>query len=346
MIVCSGPGGVGKTTVSASIAIAGALLGRRVCVITIDPAKRLADSLTSGHLDNSPHRIEHEWEGSLDAVALDAKTTFDDLIRANAATGDQVDRILESSLYQSLVSSLSGTQEYMATQKLHELIASGNYDLVVVDTPPSRNALDFLAAPERLSGFLDNRVMKVLLSPARSGLRAAGIASEFVLRSLGRIAGKAIVEDAVAFFRAFAGMEDGFRDRAESISETLRSPATAFVLVATPRRDVIREIEFFASELADRKMTAAATICNRVQPVFGPSIQVIEEGASNAAWNALSRNLEELSDIADGERQCLEELATTVRSECVVSLPLESEEIHDLTGLEGLARRMLSGTVR
>jgi anion-transporting ArsA/GET3 family ATPase len=348
VIVCCGPGGVGKTTCAAALAIAGALIGRHTCVITVDPARRLADALATGALGNTPERIEGPWPGTLDAMALDVKATFDDLIRRNAAGEDQVERILDNRLYQNLVSSLSGTQEYMATEKLHELLDSGTYELVVVDTPPSRNALDFLAAPERLSGFLDNRIMRLLLAPARTGMRAAGFAGELLLRQLGRVAGAAIVDDTVAFFRAFSGMEDGFRERANVVAAILESPATAYVLVAIPRVDAIREVEFFADELRARELAVSAAVLNRVQPDPGPPIDSSTEPPElrDSAWGELTRNLEELRSIVASERESGRLLAEIVEPAPVTVLPLAPGDIHDLTGLEALARRMLSRTVR
>jgi anion-transporting ArsA/GET3 family ATPase len=280
-------------------------------------------------------------------MALDAKATFDGLVRRHAADPEQADRILANRLYQNLVTTLSGTQEYMATEKLHELLDSGRYDVVVVDTPPSRNALDFLAAPERLAGFLDNRVMRTLLAPAKSGLRVAGVASELVLRNLGRVAGKAIVEDTIGFFRAFAGMEEGFRARAEAVQHVLSSDEAAFVLVASPRADAISEVEYFADAIADRGLSVAAVVVNRVHPDFGPPVSAMSEGqATNPSWDALARNLSELASIVAGERTAIAEIAERFDPTPVSLLPLAESDIHDLSALDGLARRMLSGTIR
>jgi anion-transporting ArsA/GET3 family ATPase len=347
VVICCGSGGVGKTTVAAAMGIAAALLGRRACVITVDPARRLADALAVGSLANTPEPIEGSWTGSLDAMALDAKATFDDLVRGHAPDPEQAERILTNRLYQNLVTTLSGTQEYMATEKLHELLEEGRYDVVVVDTPPSRNALDFLAAPERLAGFLDNRVMRMLLAPARSGLRVAGLASELVLRNLGRVAGKAIVEDTIGFFRAFAGMEEGFRRRADAVRQVLDSDESSFVLVASPRLDAISEADFFAEAIAGRGLGVAAVIVNRVHPDFGPPVQSAAGSTlADAPWDALARNLAEMAAIVANEAQTIEEIGRRFAPTPVTRLPLAASDIHDLSALDDLARRMLSGTIR
>ncbi|HET9092021.1 MAG TPA: ArsA-related P-loop ATPase, partial [Acidimicrobiales bacterium] len=176
IIICSGSGGAGKTTTSAAVALAGAREGRRSCVVTIDPARRLADALGIGELENSPRRIEGDWPGELFALMLDAKGTFDELVERYSESPEQAGRILSNRLYRNLTSALSGTQEYMAAEKLYELHESGDFDLVVVDTPPTRNALDFLDAPGRLTRFLENRVFRLLLMPGRASLKALSVA--------------------------------------------------------------------------------------------------------------------------------------------------------------------------
>ena len=269
IIVCCGSGGAGKTTTSAAVALCGALAGRKACVVTIDPARRLADALGIGELSNEPKRIEGPWPGELWAVMLDAKGTFDDLVVRYSADPEQADRILANRLYRNLTSALSGTQEYMAAEKLYELHASDRFDLVVVDTPPTRNALDFLDAPGRLTRFLENRVFRLLLMPTRASLKALTVATQALLRTISKVAGSEIVEDAVAFFRAFEGMEDGFRERAQRVEELLADPGTAFLLVAAPRRDSVDEAGYFADRLAEAHQPVAALVMNRLHPDFG-----------------------------------------------------------------------------
>ncbi len=268
IVICCGSGGAGKTTTSAAIALAGALAGLRTCVVTIDPARRLADALGVGLLTNEPKRIEGSWSGELYAVMLDAKRTFDDLVERYSAGPDQAERILSNRLYRNLTSALSGTQEYMAAEKLYELNASGAFDLVVVDTPPTRNALDFLDAPGRLTRFLENRVFRLLLMPTRMSLKALTVATQALLRTISKVAGAEIVEDAMAFFRAFEGMEEGFRERARGVEALLSDPGTAFLLVAVPRRDSVAEARFFADRLAEAHQPVAALVVNRLHPDF------------------------------------------------------------------------------
>ena len=238
LIIC-GSGGVGKTTVAAALALQGACAGRRACVVTIDPAKRLADALGLGSLGNTPHRIDGDWPGELWALMLDTKGTFDDLVERYAASEEQARSIKSNRLYRNISGALSGTQEYMAMEKLYELHHGGipdipDFDLVVVDTPPTRNALDFLDAPRRLTNFLDNRVFRLLMMPTRAYLRAVSAATQTFLKTVSRVVGAEVVSDAIAFFEAFEGMETGFRERAQAVRDLLTADETAFVLVTSP----------------------------------------------------------------------------------------------------------------
>ena len=283
IIICCGSGGAGKTTTSAAVALAGALAGRKTCVVTIDPARRLADALGLAELSNEPRRIDGPWSGQMSAVMLDAKRTFDDLVGHYSADAEQAERILSNRLYRNLTSALAGTQEYMAAEKLYELHATGDFDLVVVDTPPTRNALDFLDAPGRLTRFLENRVFRLLLMPGRASLKALTVATQALLRTISKVAGSEIVEDAIAFFRAFDGMEEGFRERARLVEELLADPGTAFVLVAAPRRDSVDEAGYFADRLAKAHQPVSALVVNRLHPDFrGVAIADLPGGAGSA----------------------------------------------------------------
>ena len=268
-MVCCGSGGVGKTTVSATFALAAARAGRRSCVVTVDPARRLADALGVESLPNTPSEVEGDWPGHLHALMLDSKGTFDDLVQRYARTPEQAEAILANRLYQNLAGALSGTQEYMAMEKLYELVNSGEFDIVVVDTPPTRNALDLLDAPRRLTRFLENRLFRALLVPTRMSLRAVGVATQALLRTISKVAGAEIVQDAVGFFQAFEGMEDGFRSRASAVHDLLADPATAYVLVTSARPDAVTEASFFAEKLAERDVAVAALVVNRIAPSFG-----------------------------------------------------------------------------
>ena len=272
ILICAGPGGVGKTTTAAAIALQGARLGRRACVVTIDPAKRLADALGLDELTNEPHQVQGDWQppGQLWALMLDTKTTFDDVVVRNAGSPQQAEAILGNRLYRNISGALGGTQEYMAMEKLYELHREGHFDLVVVDTPPTRHALDFLDAPGRLTRFLDNRVFRLLMMPTRASLRALGVATQLFLRTVSKVVGGAVVADTMAFFAAFEGMEQGFRDRAALVEELLVDGTTAFVVVASPRRDAVDETLFFADRLRLSSGRVEALIVNRVFPDFGP----------------------------------------------------------------------------
>lgn len=360
IVVCCGSGGAGKTTTSAAIALAGAEAGRRACVVTIDPARRLADALGLDRLENDAHRIEGHWSGELYALMLDAKGTFDDLVHRYSEDPAQAERILSNRLYRNLTSALSGTQEYMAAEKLYELHESGLYDLVVVDTPPTRNALDFLDAPGRLTRFLENRVFRLLLMPGRASMKALSVATQAFLKTISRVAGSEIVEDAVAFFRAFDGMEEGFRDRARRVEQLLADPGTAFVLVAAPRRDSVSEARFFSERLASAGIPVAGLVMNRVHPDFragslGPgvlaTIPPAEEPPGSAAaarrtLEGLRRNLGDLESLALVERGYLTELEAGVDG-AIVEVPYLQDDVHDLTGLllvaEYLTGRVASG---
>ena len=283
VILCTGSGGVGKTTVAAVLAMEGARQGRKTAVVTIDPARRLADALGLDGLTNEPGRIEGDWTGELYALMLDTKGTFDDLVTKYAETPDQAERILENRFYKNISSALSATQEFMAMEKLYELHVEADFDLVVVDTPPTRNALDFLDAPGTLTRFLDHPLYKVIMAPTRGIMRAASIAAQAFLRTVSKVVGSEVIEDAIAFFQAFQGMEDGFRNRARHVDALLSDAVTHFVLVASPRRDTLEEAAYFAEALADADIAVSALIVNRMHPRFAPSLAEAAAGAGRHA---------------------------------------------------------------
>jgi anion-transporting ArsA/GET3 family ATPase len=337
VIVCCGSGGVGKTTVSATFALAAARAGRRACVVTVDPARRLADSLGVQSLPNTPTEVEGDWPGCLHALMLDTKGTFDDLVHTYARTPEQAEGILANRLYQNLAGALSGTQEYMAMEKLYELVSSGEFDVVVVDTPPTRNALDLLDAPRRLTRFLENRLFRALLLPTRMSLRAVGMATQALLRTISKVAGAEIVNDAVAFFQAFEGMEEGFRTRAGAVRQLLADPSTAYVLVTSPRPDAIAEATFFAEKLAERDVTPAALVANRIHPSFGDGLA---PGSVPDQLSALADNLAALNGLAQREEGSLAALAAQVAPAPLGRIPLFGHDVHDLDGLQRAADRL------
>ena len=350
IVVCCGSGGVGKTTVAAAVAVEGARRGRRACVVTIDPARRLADALGLEALTNQPRPIEGEWPGQLWALMLDTKSTFDDLVVRYAASPEQAQLILENRLYRNLAGALSGTQEYMAMEKLHELHEEGaagpdgeavRFDLIVVDTPPTRNALDFLDAPRRLTRFLDNRIFRLLVMPTRAYLRAVTVASQAFLRTLSRVVGTEVVSDVVDFFQAFEGMEQGFRDRAQQVLELLSSPAAGFALVASPHRDSVAEAVFFARRLDEAGIGVAALVVNRIHPRFGEPGGRLPAGADRGRASALAgtpighlyANLADFDRVAEREEAHFAELAAQVAPAPVVRVPFLETDVHDLEGL-------------
>jgi anion-transporting ArsA/GET3 family ATPase len=300
VLVCCGSGGVGKTTSAAVLGLQAARLGRRVVVVTIDPAKRLADALgVPGGLGNDPVRLAVAGTGELWALMLDTATTFDGLVRANAADPAQAERILANSFYRNVAGSLSGTQEYMAAERLHALHGDPRFDLVIVDTPPTRNALDFLDAPGTIARFIDHPLFKLLMMPTRRGLRVLNLAAQPILRTIGKVVGGDVLADAVAFFQAFAGMETGFRLRADEVMALLHSDGSRFVLVASPRADTIEEACYFAGRLAASGLEVAAVVMNRCTPTFGAPPSRRPRGQ---AAGALYDNLLELGANAAAER--------------------------------------------
>jgi anion-transporting ArsA/GET3 family ATPase len=273
IIICCGAGGVGKTTTSAALAVRAAEAGRRVVVLTIDPARRLAQSLGVGELDNTPRPVaglDTTAGGSLDAMMLDMKRTFDDVVIAHS-TPAKAAAILDNPFYQALSSSFAGTQEYMAMEKLGQLHAqaeqagpNGGWDLIVVDTPPARSALDFLDAPEHLSALLDGRFLRLLLAPTRGPLRLMSVGFNLVSSAMMKILGAQIITDVKTFVTAFEALFGGFRQRASQTLELLSSQHTTFLVVATAQRDALREAAYFVDRLTEEQMPLAGLVINRV----------------------------------------------------------------------------------
>lgn len=343
VLICCGAGGVGKTTTAAALALEGARRGRRTCVVTIDPARRLADALGLGELSNVPRQVDGSWEGELWALMLDSKSTFDELVERYSDSPEQAQGILDNRLYRNLSGALSGTQEYMASEKLYELYEEHDFDLVVVDTPPTRNALDFLEAPGRLMRLLDNRIFRLLVVPTKAYLRAISLGVRTFLRTVSSVVGTEVVEDVIAFFRAFEGMEEGFRDRAKRVEMLLADDATSFVLVTSPRPESIDEAMWFADRLAQSGLGTEALVVNRAHPHFLPtSVAMPAEGSTPPALSALTANLRELESIANREGETLAALAEKVGGGPLVSVPLLSDDVHDLSGLEAVADHLFA----
>jgi anion-transporting ArsA/GET3 family ATPase len=348
IIISSGSGGVGKTTTAAVLAMEAARQGRRAVVVTIDPAKRLADALGLEGIGNEPQQIDGPWSGELWAVMLDTKKTFDDLITRYSADVEQAERIHANRFYRNISGALSGTQEYMAAEKLYELHHDRGFELVVVDTPPSRNALDFLEAPKRLTRFLDHRLYRVLMAPTRGVMKAVNAAAQTVVRQVSKVVGAEVFEDAIAFFQAFDGMEAGFKERASHVIDLLTSPDTSYVLVASPKRDTVAEAHFFAEKLSESGIPIAALIVNRMHPHFTDDLaEALRERSvtlEGTDLGGLYRNLADFSLVAHREEEHLSGLAQMVAPAPVVRVPFLRTDVHDLDGLDEVAAHLFGRT--
>jgi anion-transporting ArsA/GET3 family ATPase len=366
VVVCAGSGGVGKTTVAAAIALKAAVEGRRTAVLTIDPARRLATSLGLKELSNEATKVPKrkftsaglKLKGELYAMMLDTKTTFDKVVIEYAPTRAQADRIINNRFYRNISGTLSGTQEYMAMEKLYELYADGGYDLIVIDTPPTRNALDFLDAPKRLTDFFESRVLRWFLVPyMRAGggmMRVANLAATTFLRIVKRIVGAEVLEDTAEFFGSLEGMYDGFKQRARDVAALLKSDATSFVVVTSPSEDSVTEATFFASRLNESSLPFGALVVNRVHPTYGDGLDVRPRqlarleamGASGRFLAKLLENEEAFMRVVRLERQNLEALARKIPRHRWVWVPYLEQEAADFHGLRAIADRLFDSTNR
>ncbi len=349
VIVCCGTGGVGKTTTAAATALAAARAGRSAVVVTIDPARRLANALGIDRLDNTPRIINGPWPGRLAALMLDTKSTFDEVVTRNAADAAQAERILSNRFYRNISTTLSGTQDYMAVEKLSELHESADWDLVVVDTPPTRDALAFLDAPLLLARLLDNSVYRMLTAPSRGVFKAVNSAAQTMLRQLARVVGADVVDEAVAFFQSFEGMEDGFRSRAMATLDLLADDRTAFVLVASPRGDTLDEARYFLDKLRDSDLSVAAVVVNRMMPPLSTSPERSAEISRLRLRGHLSAAAVSLADhtaAAAGDNQRVASLMDDVGPACLVRIPLLSSDVHDLRGLGEIAEHLTEGSAQ
>jgi anion-transporting ArsA/GET3 family ATPase len=352
IIVCCGSGGVGKTTTAAALGLRAAERGRDAVVLTVDPAKRLAQAMGLSELDNNPRRITgNSGDGELHAMMLDMKRTFDEIVETHA-DADRAKQILANPFYQSLSSSLSGTQEYMAMEKLGQLHRSGAWDLIIVDTPPSRNALDFLDAPERMGRLLDGRFMKLLAAPAKTGRLGVKVltAGFGVFTSvLNKVLGVQLLRDVQTFVAAFDTMFGGFRERAEKTFRLLQTPGTAFLVVAAPEPDALREASYFVERLAEDRMPLAGLIVNRVHVCESnaPSAarsqaaaENLEERAEHALTAKLLRLHAERMQLAAREERLREHFTSAHPNVPVATVPAQAEDVHDLVGLRRVGEDM------
>jgi anion-transporting ArsA/GET3 family ATPase len=350
IIVCCGSGGVGKTTTSAALALRAAERGRRTVVLTIDPARRLAQALGLEALDNEPHRVAAAG-GELHAMMLDMRRTFDEMVQAHAEP-DRAAAIIANPFYQTISSSFSGTQEYMAMEKLGQLATTGAWDLIVVDTPPSRSALDFLDAPQRMSTFLDGRMIRLLSAPARAGGRSlrklVGAGFSLFARGVSTIIGGQLLADASAFVQAFDTMFGGFRERATATYALLRSPGTAFLVVATPEPDALREAAYFVGRLATDDMPLAGLVLNRTHPVLADlsatKARAVADGLRSAPLaTAVLRLHADRVDLAERDERLLSRFTGAHPGVAVARVPVVAGDITDLDGLRAVGERLARG---
>ena len=354
IIVCTGAGGVGKTTTAAALALRAAEQGRDVCVLTIDPAKRLAQAMGLSVLDNTPRRVEGvcgaDGKGSLHAMMLDMKRTFDEVVEEHADP-ERAQTILDNPFYQALSSSFAGTQEYMAMEKLGQLRAKadedGSWDLIIVDTPPSRSALDFLDAPERLGSFLDGRFIRILTAPARGAGRGIGKIAAFSFglftSVLIKILGSQVLADVGSFVAAIDTTFGGFRERADATYTLLQAAGTSFVVIAAPERDALREAAFFVERLKSDSMPLAGLVLNRVQEVRETNLSTEQATASAEKLEKLGANERLTAALlrlhADRQRIYTRQLHLAERftaahpGVAATTVPALAEDVHDLAGL-------------
>jgi anion-transporting ArsA/GET3 family ATPase len=335
MVICAGSGGVGKTTTAAAVALGLAERGKRVAVVTIDPARRLANALGLDELDNEPRRVELDLEGELWAMMLDAKRTFDQLIERLAPDERTRDEVLSNRIYQQLSSSVAGSQEFTALAKLYELDQEGDYDLLVLDTPPSRNALDFLDAPGRLTGFFQGRAIRVFMRPAGLSGRILGRGTGVVFGILQRVTGVDLLRDLSVFFRSLGGMIDGFTERAKRVGELLQDPATTFLIVTAPRHDPVEEAVFFHRKLSEAGMPFGGLVINRVhQPPDEDLPEAVAADLGPALAERVSVATGELAALARRDATNVQRLRDRLGDPPTILVPELADDVHDVEGLQ------------
>ncbi len=355
IVVCTGSGGVGKTTTAAALALRAAERGRKVVVLTIDPARRLAQSMGLTELDNTPRPVagvDESAGGELHAMMLDMKRTFDEIVLAHADP-DRAQQILSNPFYQSLSSSFAGTQEYMAMEKLGQLKLQGSWDLIVVDTPPSRSALDFLDAPQRLGRFLDGRMIRLLLAPAKAGgrayLRVVSVGIGVFTSVLTKVIGAQALKDLSLFVASLETMFGGFRERADQTYQLLKRRGTAFVVVATPERDALREASYFVERLSEESMPFAGLVLNRMHASGAPALsaerslagaEALEHAGDNPTSAAVLRLHAERLRTAAREQHLRERFTSAFPQVPLVEVAAQAGDVHDLDGLRLIGREL------
>jgi anion-transporting ArsA/GET3 family ATPase len=359
--VCAGAGGVGKTTTAAALAAGMAQRGHRVLVLTIDPARRLAGALGLPETDDGEHPVDlaahgMKGSGSLHAAMLDARVTFDGLVRDQAPSPEAAERILQNPIYQQLAGAVAGSHEYMAMERLYEVWSSGRYDLIVLDTPPSRHALDFLEAPGRVIRFVDGRTLRLLVRPGvragRLGLRALRAGPGLATGMIERLTGGAVLADLSEFLTSFDGMYEGFQRRADEVNRLLASPETTFVLVTVPLPEPMTEADFFWRALRERDLPFGGVVVNKVHPSYTgggrghlrPRARraLRDAGVPGATASRAAANLLDFQLLADRDRANISRLEQRMGAEAVVEVPLLEHDVHDLEGLAAISRHLFA----
>ena len=345
--ICAGAGGVGKTTTSAAIGVGMARRGLKVAVLTIDPARRLANSLGLPELGNEERQIELDAPGELWAMMLDAKTTFDEIVDKHAPDDSTRDAVLSNRIYKELSTAVAGSQEYMAMEKLHELHAEGRFDLLVLDTPPTRNALDFLDAPRRLARFIDSRSLSFFRAAGGMSLGIFGRGTGMLFSVMKRATGVDLLKDLAAFFNSFGEMTDGFRDRAKKVDALIAHRCTTFLLVTSPRTAAIEEAQHFHKKLQAENLPFGGVIVNRMREPLatrgGAKVEAELAGLlDDKLAGKVARNLEDHRRLAERDEANVERLAGQLGRKPVLTVPELSGDVHDLEGLQELNGHLFS----
>jgi anion-transporting ArsA/GET3 family ATPase len=341
VVICAGSGGVGKTTTSAAIAAGLADRGKTAVVLTIDPAKRLANSLGLKELGNEEAQVEMDAPGELWAMMLDAKRTFDELVDTYAADEQARDAVLNNPIYRQLSNAVAGSQEYMAMEKLHELHQEGRYDVLILDTPPTRNALDFLDAPRRLARFIDSRSLSFFRSSSKFGFGLVGKGSGMLFSVMKRATGVDLLSDLADFFNAFGDMTDGFKERADRVNALISDHRTTFLLVTSPRAASIEEANYFSRKLRNEDLPFGGVIVNRMrQPVRSKGGARLDKELTGLLDEQLAgkvaRNLDEHRALAERDEANLEQLRKKILRKPIITVPELAADVHDLDGLRAV----------
>ncbi len=354
--VCAGSGGVGKTTTSAAIALGMASRGAKVAVVTIDPAKRLANALGLEQLHNEPHRVDPgrlaaggvELQGELWAMMLDPKRTFDELIERIAPDANRAAEIKANRVYRELSTAVSGSQEFTAIAKLYDLDREGEFDLLVLDTPPSRNALDFLDAPGRLTSFLEGRTLKAFMGSTGFGMRVLGRGVAPLLAALRRVTGVDLLSDLSTFFGLLGGMTEDFSRRAAQVEQMLKDPSTAFVLITSAQREPIDEAIWFRRTLERGGLPFAGVIVNRVHhDMLGDSEPdhldaALREAIGPELAATVAQNFHDYHVLARRDEHNIARLRSELAGEPLLLIPQLDDDVHDFEGLARVQRYLFA----